>query len=69
MENKVKIVKQLEELLKLTRAGEDIFLLAYQKDENGEEFVNIHYKDDYIRKVCVTADSGIAIIHDVLKMI
>ena len=67
MENKRKIVRALEDLLKQTRAGEDIEFLHLRYDENGDEWVYVHYKDDYIRKVIVTADSGIALIRDVLR--
>lgn len=62
-ENKEKIVMLLEVLLKQTRAGKDIECL--QLNEKQDE-VTIIFDSGYRRKVNIAADSGIAIISDVL---
>ncbi len=66
MENKNEIVLRLKHLLKAARVGndiEDMFL-----DEK-QEILTIQHKGGSKRKINVTADSGIAIIIDVLKVI
>lgn len=68
MENKIKICKLLLPLLQATRAGEDIESLTYFTNQNNE-FICIKFKTGYKRNVNITADSGIAIIIDVLKYI
>lgn len=62
-ENKEKIVMLLEALLKQTRAGADIKCL--QLNEEQDE-ITIIFDSGYRRKVNIEADSGIAIISDVL---
>lgn len=66
MENKNKIVSLLKDLLKATRAGSNIEDMLF--DEKKEK-VEIQYEDGSKRKVDVAADSGIAMIVDVLKVI
>lgn len=68
-ENKWMVVYLLETLLKYTRFGSDIRSLEYAKSiETNDEYVIVKYNNpgDY-REVLITADSGIAIIKDVLK--
>lgn len=65
-ENKREIVIRLGILLKATRAGEDIERLALSEDEN---FVTIIWENGYRKNVCVEADSGTALIRDVLDAI
>lgn len=62
-ENKREIVIRLGILLKATRAGEDIKALHLSEDEN---FVTIIWENGYRKNVCVEADSGTALIRDVL---
>lgn len=61
------VEKHLTELLrKIDRA--DIDYLLYLKDwDNNEEFVSIRYKTGGQSVVCVTADSELAIIQDVIR--
>lgn len=44
----------------------DIDRLIY-KTENDEEYVDIKYKNGCVKRVCVTGDSELAIIQDVIK--
>lgn len=62
-ENKEKIVMLLEVLLKQTRAGKGIECL--QLNEEQDE-VTIIFDSGFCRKVNIAADSGVAIIRDVL---
>lgn len=63
-ENKKEIVIRLGILLKATRTGEDIKMLTLSEDEN---FVTIIWENGYKKDVCVEADSGIALIRDVMN--
>ena len=66
MENKERITHQLMLCLLATRAGEDIDDMAYLRTKY-QECVNITFKDKKYMSVDVTADSGIALIKDVIK--
>ena len=66
MENKERITHQLMLCLLATRAGEDIGDMSYTKS-TGDEWVSITFKDGSWLPVNVTADSGIALIKDVIK--
>lgn len=63
-ENKREIVIRLGILLKATRAGEDIKVLRLSEEEN---FVTIIWENGYRKNVCVEADSGTALIRDVMN--
>lgn len=65
-ENKKEIVIRLGILLKATRAGDDIEMLALSEDEN---FVTIIWENGYRKNVSVEADSGIAMIRDIIKVL
>lgn len=71
MENKQLICDKLTELLQLTRYGEDIDRLEYKPADNTyPERVAVYYKDTiYGINVNVDADSGIALIKDVIRRI
>lgn len=65
-ENKKEFVERLGSLIKRnTRAGKAIDRFEYTV-ENGEEYVIIHYWCGY-KRINVTADSCLAIMHDVYK--
>ena len=66
IENKAKICSALCETLKLTRAGEDLTALQYIQKED-REMVILVFNDVHYIKVDVTADSGIAMMKDILK--
>lgn len=69
MEHKETIVAMLSVLIKRTRAGENLKGLYYNKDGRGEETVVILWSNDYRQEISVTADSGLALIKDVLERI
>lgn len=70
-EDKGAIAKQLLNLLKLTRAGENLtgcdYIIDPVSEKAAEEYVVIQMKDGYMKRVCVTDDSGIALIEDVIS--
>lgn len=78
MENKQEICKKLYELLNLTRAGNGLISIEYVTD-GPEEYAELYWKNEwqedhpghkgFLQKICITGDSGIAIIRDVLKKI
>lgn len=74
MDDKVLIVEQLFDLLKLTRSCSDLESLTYSRDmETFGEMVTAQWmKEDgleYYTDIDVTADSGIALIKDVIRAI
>ncbi len=64
VENKEDIVKRLKPLLMATRAGSGIADLILSESQND---VIILFRQGGIRKIDITADSGIAIIKDVVS--
>lgn len=68
-EDKFLITTELFYTLRRTRAGKDISSLTYERTSEFEEYVNITYKDGSTKRVCVTADSGIALVWDVVKAV
>lgn len=75
MENKQEICKKLYELLNLTRSGNGLVSIEYVK-EGQEEFAKVYWQhgepggmEMFVQKICITGDSGIAIIRDVLNKI
>lgn len=73
MENKQEICKKLYDLLKTTRAGEGLVSIDYEKDGQ-EEYAKVCWQQGepggmemFMDKICITGDSGRAIILDVLK--
>lgn len=70
-EDKQLIMKALLALLKLTRAGENLtgcdYIIDPVSEKAAEEYVVLKMKDGYMKRVCVTADSGIALIKDVIS--
>ena len=74
LEDKVIITEALLDLLKLTRAGAQLESLTYSRDpETFDEMVTAQWmKEDgleYYTDIDVTADSGIALIKDVIRAI
>lgn len=66
MENKQAILDALKVTLNLTRAGDDITALNYDKER---EEVQVHFNNSSFaaRRINVAADSGIAMIRDVMR--
>lgn len=67
MENKEHILKLLLICLQETRAGEDIAGMYYQVESYYSEWVYVWYKNGARIKICVTACSGLAMIHSVVE--
>lgn len=66
MENKKDIVMRLKLLLNATRAGEDIKKM--ELTDEGDHVV-IQWENGCTQKVNIAADSGVAIINDVVRAI
>lgn len=71
-ENKADIIYNFEPVLKHTRAGEDVEYINYGIRENGDEFVAVYFAPQVggvgaYKEIDVTADSGAAMIIDVLR--
>ena len=66
MEDKQAILDALKVTLNLTRAGDDITALNYDKER---EEVQVYFNNSSFaaRRINVAADSGIAMIRDVMK--
>ncbi|MBQ2664660.1 MAG: hypothetical protein IJT36_03345 [Alphaproteobacteria bacterium] len=65
-DNKTQIIDYMYELLKLTRAGQNVEDLLLNSSKNGT-FVTIQFKSGGNKKVDLTADSGLAMIIDIAK--
>ena len=68
MEDKRKITKYLERALKECRAGAELAGLRYEKDNNGET-VTVTTAGGWSMRVDVTADSGAALMLDVIRAV
>lgn len=68
LEDKAEITWELCKLMRKTRYGRHISMMEYSKDDYGE-YVTVTYDNGSIKKVDVTADSGSALIMDVLSHI
>lgn len=74
LDDKAAICIEMKRILNMTRAGEDIADIHYEKvtDKDGfgcEEYAVITYESGYKQTVIITADSGKAVIEDVLRKI
>lgn len=65
---KKRITHHLESLLRKTDAHRGI-RLEYKALDDGEEIVEITYADGWKRCANVTADSDVALIRDVMKVV
>lgn len=65
-EDKAKICRAFCEALKLTRIGENLTTIQYIEEENKETVLLVFNEKCYI-EVDVTADSGIAMMKDILR--
>lgn len=81
-ENKMEIIMAMENVLRKTRYCDNIQIIAGRWDYNGNCFIACHNKEElanvdclclemYGRKIyqSIEADSGIAIIYDILKAV
>lgn len=67
MEDKDLICKELAKLLKLTINQSDLKSLRYEILDNNDEIVTLEWDNGYQKKVNVSADSGIAMVRDILR--
>ena len=65
-EDKDLICKELAKLLKLTRNQSDLKALRYEILDNGEEIVTVEWEGGGRKVVCVSMDSGTAMIRDIM---
>lgn len=68
-ENKRDIIKSLLPTLQMTREGENISDIRYERAENGMEWVIVTYSSGNRKEINVSMDSGIAMLRDTLKYI
>ena len=68
-ENKEYVLQMLLATLKYTIAGVDIAEIRYEQISNGEEFAIIVFTNGSHKPVNITADSGLALMRDVLRAI
>lgn len=66
MEDKEKITESLFSLLTQTMYFHNLESLIYAKDEQ-DEWITASFKNGYKKTINVTADSGIALIQDVIN--
>lgn len=66
-ENKAIITQALFNALKTTAEGVNIAEMNYQQLTNGDELVTIIYDNGYRNTINVSADSGVALMRDVLR--
>lgn len=66
-ENKRKICELLLPAVQATRGGADVTALEYFEEGNGDEVVYIRFKSGFSYRACVTADSGLSMIRDIMK--
>lgn len=70
MEDKAKICELLLPLLQATRCGSDIVSLEYTSLPGiYDEVVCVTWENNYKQIVNVTADSGVAMISDIIRRI
>ncbi len=65
-ENKREICIALCAALKMTRNQTFLKDIEYVNEENGEEYAILHWCNGYTKKICITCDSGIAMIYDIV---
>ena len=69
-ENTFILCQRLLKLVQATRAGADVIDIEYfSNDFTDDAHVDITWASGYTKRVDVTADSGIAMIKDVLRHI
>lgn len=66
MEDKSNICQRLLLTLQATRAGMDIYDMRYYRN-NETEWVRITFNNGHVKRINVEADSGIALIQDVVR--
>lgn len=67
IENKRMILDALSIALQLTRAYEDLQGIAYEVTQGDDEHAVLNFSERPSQHIDITADSGIAIIRDVVS--
>lgn len=67
-ENKRQVVEAYLPVLRMTNAGSSVKSLVYHMIDL-DEYVTIFFENGYEKRVCVTADSCIAIINAINKAV
>lgn len=68
-EDKQTIINYLFQTLKQTVAGVDLEAIKYEALVNGDEFAILKYANGYHKSVCISCDSGLAMMRDILRVI
>lgn len=66
-EDKATIIYMLFQALRYTVAGVDIAEIRYEQISNGDEFAIIVFDNGRHKPVNITADSGLALMRDILR--
>ena len=66
-EDKELILSWLLQSLRCTAAGMDLVQIRYDQLQNGDELVILIYMNGYRKTINITADSGIAMLRDILR--
>ena len=67
IENKRMILDALSIALQLTRAYEDLQGITYEVTQGDDEYAVLNFSERPSQHINITADSGIAIIRDVVS--
>lgn len=68
-EDKEEIITWLYHTLKQTVAGVGLDAIRYEQLGNGDEIAVLVYDNGYRKSVNITADSGVALMRDILRNI
>ena len=66
-EDKNYIIQMLLQALRFTIAGQGIAEIEYKMISNGDEFATIIYDNGCRKPINITADSGVALMRDILR--
>lgn len=67
LENRDMILEKLLPVLQLTRSGSNVTELVGKVDLDGGSWVSIRFGKFVEERICVTGDSGLALIRDVVE--
>ena len=68
-EDKQNVINYLFQALKQTVAGVGLDAIRYEQLNNGDEIAVLMYDNGYRKSVNITADSGLALMRDILRAI
>lgn len=67
IEDKELILNWLLGTLRCTSAGYDLVNIRYDQLANGDELATLIFMNGYRKSINITADSGIAMLRDILR--